>query len=56
VVDTDYSFPSFSMILVVVHQGSAEILGYMATAAAKTDRTLSVTVSGVTIEAAQPSH
>jgi integrative and conjugative element protein (TIGR02256 family) len=54
VLDTDYSFPSFSMLLVVVGHGSAEILGYIATAIATGDHELSVAVSPVTVEAIQP--
>jgi integrative and conjugative element protein (TIGR02256 family) len=56
VIDKDYSFPSFSMILVVVRRGSAEVLGYMATATARTSRMPSVMVSPVNIEQTEPSH
>jgi integrative and conjugative element protein (TIGR02256 family) len=56
VVDTDYAFPSFSMILVVVSQDSAEVLGYMATKAADTDRVHSVAVSPVAIEEIQMGY
>jgi hypothetical protein len=55
-MDKDYSFPSFSMILVVVRRGSAEVLGYMATATARTGRMPSVMVLPVTIEQTEPSH